>query len=531
MANFFRLFFSLILVIFCLNSSSQVVYQDLKKTTIYDFLDEMANLQFIELNTAVKPFSRSLIAKKLNRLDSTLLNVRQNKERVFFLKDYNKELKVSKNFNKRYDLFYYKDSIFSITVNPIFGAEYKTNNNGSYQSRYSGGEFFGTVGRNFGFYANLRDNVASEIFQNELYLNNQQGEVFKGSGDFSEIKGGLTYSWGFGSIGLVKDRMTFGNNNFGSNILSDKAPSFTRLELKLTPTKWLDFNYYHGFLASEVRDSSRSYLAGARNRNVDVRKYIASNLFTITPFKHLKLSVGNSIIYSDNFQPAFLIPFFFFKTIDHAIYSGGGNYGGANTQVFFDISSRNIKGLHLYSTLFIDEISISRMWEKDNHTNFLSWKIGAQKSNLFDKNISLAAEYTRTNPITFRHFVNTTTYSSNEYNLGHYLRDNSQELAFQVQYKPIAKLRLDVSYIIAYKGVEYDYTGTNESVLGLPFLKDKKWTSNDFQLNINYEILNDMLLFANYRLRNISGDNLVVLSNAFYKGQTKTLTIGINVGF
>ena len=93
-----------------------------------------------------------------------------------------------------------------------------------------------------------------------------------------------------------------------------------------------------------------------------------------------------------------------------------------------------------------------------------------QKSNLFDKNITLTAEYTRTNPIAYRHFVNSTTYASNQYNLGHYLRDNAQEIAFEVQYKPIARLRIEASIILAEKGEEYEYTGTGGSGLGLSFI-------------------------------------------------------------
>ncbi len=44
---------------------SQVVYQHVDNTAIYEFLDEMANLKIIELNSAIKPYSRIFIAKKL----------------------------------------------------------------------------------------------------------------------------------------------------------------------------------------------------------------------------------------------------------------------------------------------------------------------------------------------------------------------------------------------------------------------------------------------------------------------------------
>ena len=165
------------------------------------------------------------------------------------------------------------------------GGSIWSNENGINYHKRNGGEFFGTIGENWGFYMALHDNSEKELLQNELYLNNEPAAVHKGSGDYSDLRAGLTYAWKWGSIGLLKDNFTWGNNNFGANIISNKAPSFARIELKLSPVKWLDFTYYHGWLASEVRDSSRSYVAGARQRNIDVRKYIASNFVTIKTSK------------------------------------------------------------------------------------------------------------------------------------------------------------------------------------------------------------------------------------------------------
>ncbi|MBL0342212.1 MAG: hypothetical protein IPP71_15660 [Bacteroidetes bacterium] len=53
----------LLLLIPVLKAFPQVVYQHVDNTSIYEFLDEMANMKFIELNSAVKPYSRIFIAK------------------------------------------------------------------------------------------------------------------------------------------------------------------------------------------------------------------------------------------------------------------------------------------------------------------------------------------------------------------------------------------------------------------------------------------------------------------------------------
>ncbi len=525
--------FSITLILICCSTSgfTQVVYQDVNKTSIYIFLDEMANQQFIELNTFSKPYSRELIARKLAEIDTTNLNERQKKELSFFLKDFNKELKSDKQFDKRYDLFYYKDSLFSITVNPALGGEYKVNENRFNWRRWYGAEVFGTIGKNVGYYVNLRDYTQDSISQNENFLNTNRGANHKSNGDFSDLRGGLFYNWNWGAIGILKDNFTWGNNNYGANIYANKAPSFARIELNVKPVKWLDFKYFHGWLASEVRDSSRSYLAGARKRNVDVRKYIASNALTIRPIKRLNITVGNSIIYSDNLQPGFFIPFMFFKAIDHSVYAGSGNFGGANTQLFLDISSRNIKNIHLYSTLFVDEISFSRLTDPNQHSNFVSGKFGAQWSNIFNQNLELTAEYTATNPVTYDHFVNTTTFESNNYNLGHYLRGNAQEIGFRVRFKPISQLRIEAEYILAEKGREYRYTGTGTAIWGLPFMSETRWASSSFSTGVIYEAFNDVNLFANYTYSDVNGKDLPGYTAKMFHGITNTIMVGANIGF
>ena len=52
-------------LLICLPGFSQVVYEDISNNGIYEFLDELANLRLITLNSAIKPYSRNYIAQKL----------------------------------------------------------------------------------------------------------------------------------------------------------------------------------------------------------------------------------------------------------------------------------------------------------------------------------------------------------------------------------------------------------------------------------------------------------------------------------
>jgi hypothetical protein len=205
----------------------------------------MANNQIINLNSAYKPYSRTFIANKLQEIESQKdkLNTRQIEDLIFFLKDFNKELKPDKEFDKRLDLLYKKDSVFTLSINPIGGIQYWTNNNGAVWHRWNGAEAFAYYGDHWGFYASLRDNHENEKLSEDQFLNQRTGGNYKAHYDYSEMMGGITYSWNWGMIGLVKDHFTWGTNYNGSNIFSGRTPSFAHIKVNMKPAPWFEFNY------------------------------------------------------------------------------------------------------------------------------------------------------------------------------------------------------------------------------------------------------------------------------------------------
>jgi hypothetical protein len=527
-----------LLVTFCLSLSSQTVYQHVQHEGIYDYLDEMANLQFISLQSTVKPYPRKMIAEKLEQLNNKKdsLNPRQKQQLNFYLKDFNKELLPGKNFDKRFDLFYYKDSLFTFSLNPIFGGRLHHNDEGWVNHWWNGAEAFAYV-KDWGFYASLRDNHASKmLYRKREHLSEQIGGAnFKNTDygvDYEEMRGGITYTWGWGSAGLIKDQFAWGNSYHGSNIFSGTAPSFPYFDLHIDPVKWFNFRYIHAWLVSESVDSLRSYFYTSgptqRYRSVYHPKYMAANMFTFTPFKNLDLSVGNSIIYTDiGVHPAYLMPLFFYKAVDHAINAGIDNM---NAQMFFDVSSRNIRHLHLYGSLFVDEISVARMFIDSTHSNFVSVKAGAHATGLLP-NTSFTIEYSRSNPFAFQHYVKTLTYESNQFNLGHYLTDNAQELFLNAAWKPYKTLKVNVFYIAAMKGNDYTTETSTRDRLGKPFMEEIKWKKNSVGINARFEIINDAYVFATYTRSMITGEDVERYTPEFYWGTKNTVSAGVNFGF
>jgi hypothetical protein len=519
---------------------SQEVYQHISNEAIYNFLDEMASEQLIEVNTAVRPWTRHYIAERLDELNGkkNLLNNRQQTELDFYLKDYNKELKNGKYPDKRFDLFYRKDSLFTISINPILGIQYWKNDSGQVYHRWNGAEAFAYIGSHWGLYANLRDNHESLRLSAPSFLNQRQGANYKETGkggDYSEMRGGITYSVKWGSIGLVKDHFEWGNNYNGANIFSGKQPSFAAIKIHLNPVKWFELNYFHGWLVSNLIDSAESYTFtngyGTSRRDVMHTKYLAANFVTFTPLKELQLSMGNSIIYSDiGVQPAYLIPFLFYKSVDHALDATDhvGQNIGQNSQMFFDISSRQIKHIHLYGTFFFDELSTENLTNPSKQSNFFSYKGGICASNFVVNNVIVIAEYTRTNPLAFQHDIPTTTFESNGYNMGHYLKDNAQEIFLSLRVNPAKNFNIVMNYSKAERGK--DYTKLGGSRLGLPFMDTVEWTNTSYDIRITYQPLNDVFVFMEYTDSNIISA-IKEYTPGFFQGHQKTLSIGINYGF
>lgn len=543
-----------LLLVFCLSIFNQIqlfsqeVPHPVVNTGVYEFLDELASMQVIELNSAVKPYSRLYIAKKLDEADQQRegLNSRQQKELDFYLLDFRKEtvlfsqdrmtflwregeedFTTGKTLRLKRDFFYYQDSLFSLTINPILGREAFFNSDGRATYARNFGEARAYVGK-WGFYASLRDNHEKPLLGRPQYLTKREGGHVKGSTDWSEMQAGITRSWSWGSAGFVKDRQQWGTNYNGANIFGGNNPTFFQFRINLKPVRWFEFNYFHGWLNSMVTDSSRSYWVsnsyGLDYREVYHKKFIAANMFTFTPVRNLNISAGNSIVYTDrHFSPVYMFPLFFYKSVDHSMTSGVDNM---NSQTFIDISSRNIRNLHLYATLFIDELSVAR-FGKDDEWNFFSWKAGFRLSNMPVQNLSFTTEFTYSYPLSYQHYVPTLTYETQNYNLGHYLRDNSRELYFAIEYKPVRSLNIGAWLTYAVRGPDYTELGTPR--VGNPPLASVEWDSRVAGLRASYQVINDLYVWGSFVKSDVSGDTR--WSPEYFYGKKNTVNIGATFGF
>ena len=130
--------------------------------------------------------------------------------------------------------------------------------------------------------------------------------------------------------------------------------------------------YLHGWLNSDIIDSARSYYDHQNYRAVFREKNFAANLISISPWQHTTFSVGNSVIYADmGTNAAYLIPLNFFKSLDHNVTMD--NNAGQNAQMFAAFSTRFIPKTHIYASLFIDEITLTKVFDIKENSNTLSY--------------------------------------------------------------------------------------------------------------------------------------------------------------
>jgi len=533
----FYLIFSLIKPL-----KSQNVFYSIKNYSTYEFLEEMANLKIIEINSAVKPFSRISILSKLLEIKTkdSLLNIRQKNQLYFFFKEFNKDLTncckknriiLNKSKNKRLDAVFYKDSIFTFSLNPIAGFQYWKNENGENYHRWNGAEAYAYIGKNLALYASLRDNYEKIPLSNKDYLDKTDGANLKSKNEYSEMYGGITYSWKYGYIALIKDRFAWGNYSEYPSIFSYKPPSFAQLKFNLKPVDWAELNYFHGWLISDIIDSSRSYyfstISQTYSRLVLRPKYVAANMITFKFIKNVFLSAGNSIVYSDNnINPAFFIPVMFFKSIDHTYGGSQSNFIGQNSQMFFDISIRKLKYFHIYATLFYDELSVYRIF-KNNEYNFYSIKAGLQIVNLIN-NIFVDIEAYKANPFVYKHPIPTTTFESNSFNMGHYMQDNSRMIYADLKYIPFKNIQIKYYFSFAQHGPSYDTLVNNREKI--PFMEKIEWERRIHGIVINFQIINDLFLNFEYINSSVFGDQKKYSHPLFYNN-TNTISFSINYGF
>lgn len=443
------------------NLFAQVVYEPLYKD-VYDFLRRLSTKGIIEYNDEFRPLSRKYLAEKLieaKKLPELLTEV-QKADLKFYMKDYYHEIWFIKNEKNekrvdffssdpagRWRVFSYGDENFKMNLSPILGYEIGSIDNAKATHLWNGIYTYGYITEALGVSFDFRDNTeeGTTIDKTKRFTpvtgvnarsSSNIANYSKNKIEYSEAKGIIATDWNWGSFAIGKEFMEWGYAENGLIVLSQKAPSFPFIRLDIYPVDWLGFNYFHAWLSSDVVDSSDIYYTETGTERISFRKkFIASHTLFIRPLKGLKLSLGESIVYSDELEIAYLIPVMFFRLADHYL-SRQKNSAGNNAQFFGAISSRNhIKNTHLYGSFFIDEITLAGLFDSFKQRNQFGFTLGASVVDLPLDNLTLTLEYSKIYPFVYNHFIQTTTYESASYILGHWMGNNDDQVYGLIKYR------------------------------------------------------------------------------------------------
>ena len=481
----------------------------LTQVKLYDFLDELLADGVLVHQTAVLPYSRKQVATMLLEAQDadSLLNIRQKRDLAFYLNEYalERDTMVSNyvqytdhstyNVSLADPQFSYrsKDNMFKMRLRPILGGNLLMSKKGVIFHRWYGAELQMDIAKHLSIWGSLRDNSWSGDWLNKTYFptdNDRRlgarihygasqmqpalmpiaGVQYKEAnygGDFSDSKGGISlYAW-WGSISVQRENIRWGDAYHASNILSGRAPAAPMISLQLTPCKWFQFDYFHAWLVSNVVDSTYYYVEETTNGTVrnyrPMNKFMAANMFTFTPIKQLSISFGNSIIYAErSIQAAYFIPIAFYKSLDHLLTKGLRTQN-QNSQAFASLSVRPVEHLHLYGSMFVDEIKFSRFKPSNKENNPLSYLVGFNWSGWPVKGLSLKAEFVRSYIASYIHSIEVLDYTTNSFDMGHYLGDNAQSIYAELAYRPIRGMLIKASYTNDTKYNSYAYLRNNIS--------------------------------------------------------------------
>jgi len=569
----YRLLGLIVLSIFSFQFSicyAQRIPQAIEYTEIYDFLEELTTDGVIHSNAAIKPYTRDHIARLLAEAQSkdSLLSKRQKDDLQFYLQDYALELDtlpVYSSYGHRHVTQWItpvsnlsladpslhiltKDKIFKMRVRPILGMDLSYNKHGLLMHRWYGAEIQMDIAHHLSIWGSIRDNswsgqgISGSRITQPQFLNNLPGVQYKEAnygGDFSDSRGGISlYAW-WGSIGVQRERITWGDAQHCSNILSAHNPAVPMVTLQLTPCKWFQFDYFHAWLPSNVIDSTY-YYSEQQKEGVSEREYrpankfMAANMFTFMPIKYIQFSFGNSIIYAErNVQAAYFIPIAFYKSLDHLL-TKGLRTENQNSQAFATITVRPTDHLRLYGSFFLDEFKFSRLKRSDPQKNPVSYLVGFNWSGWPVRGLSLRGEFMRAYIATYVHSIKVLDYTSNSYNMGHYMGANSQSIFVELSYRPVRSLRLTLSYTQDTKYTAFDYIrGDIGKIIAEKPFKNKIWRNDEVQFRAVYEVFNNCYAHVDCTYNNARAytTDAEQYAPVYLQGKNFTFTCGLSFGF
>ncbi|TSA65518.1 MAG: hypothetical protein D4R41_00940 [Sediminibacterium sp.] len=539
-------------ILFCLSfatSQSQIIYED-ARSMIYPYLTRLADKGLIELQDVVLPITHQQINVCLQELQlkRNLLSKIELAELDFYKREYQLPVQPSdtvmqglkileKDHAQRLRGATVGNGNFFMQLDPVSGMKVFSSKNQSITQYGNGANIKGFLGKHFNFQFYYRDITESgkgidynKTSTDELGIIKKDTSL-QTSLNYSDLRATLSFQFKNGSITVGQDQMSFGYANHGRIVLSNKSPSFPLIRLDYRPLSWLHFNYAHLWLQSNIIDSSRIYNLGntvyGGKYTPFVNKYMVMHSLQIIPKKGMVFSIGESIVYNDQLYLPYFVPVLFFKLVDQNNTMGTNNSASGNSQLFFQFSMRNIvPKTHIYTTLLIDELRITKVFNATKSRNQVGATLGIERQDVLP-NLSIGAEYTRVNPFVYENFITAESYKHAGYSIGDWMGNNFDRKTWFFSYKPLPRLLITGRFDNIRKGGPGTLLQQYFSEPQPDFLFDYQWKSVEASVNARYEIIHQVYAMAQYYYK--QQRFYANISNPLQTVQQ--LQLGLNIGW
>ena len=496
------------------NTFAQAAIPFSTSNTVYEFLDQLSLKYEITWHPLIRPVTRIEIARALQGLiqQREKLSKMEFREVQFYWQEFGDEnfKEDTLSFFKKKSKYllptiYYKEKNNSFNLDPIIGGSVGQNRNENIIERNIGATVWGSLEKKVDYlfsYTDISlDGMGVKNIPNfstiKKYVNIGSSKIVDRQ-NYNELRVAIAYRFKNGSISAGQDRFSYGQGESTQIVLSQNAPAYPYLRIQYQPFKWMQFNYMHSWLQSNILDSSAMYSYGNTTyggyHEQYHSKYYAMHSISITPKPGIDINIGESIIYTNQLKPGYLIPVMYFKSYDNT--SNNQNIlAGDNGQLFLGINFRRlIPRTQIYGQLYIDEIRLTKFFATDNR-NQLGYQLGVNKSGWFGKdNVVIGMEYTRNRPFIYSNINPVLNYTNHNEQLGDWMGNNADRFQLFLQYKPIERMYAKISLEKIRKGgagtIDDQYLKSPQP----PFLFDLLFVQKSINFEIRYQWLHNIHL-------------------------------------
>jgi len=211
---------------------------------------------------------------------------------------------------------------------------------------------------------------------------------------------------------------------------------------------WLsDYSAYYPYLQLRVHFWKIQYhVLWTFLKDIDTRatagkllnKYGVFHFFDFNVTKRLSVGFFESVIWWDRnantqrgIDPSYLNPIIFFRPVEYSLHSPDNANLGLHASLLVGKSTR------LYQQLFIDDMSVTKIWQQPNWWgNKYGILAGVKTYRLFGlSDLFCQIEYSRVRPFTYSHSSSALNYGTYYQPLGHPLGANFEEYLLVIRYR------------------------------------------------------------------------------------------------